>query len=1000
MKIQVIKRDKKRFSQLGSIEEKVLELKTFLKGGRRLHSDTRPWYVALGEDAAVQAWVKSLALKPKWQSVGGSTAAKAEDVNIRAMEQWVLFSVNSTFWQAPPAQESERSSWQSFCHLLNRKRSFKSPQGLVVCVSINSLKNNDGLSHFQSQLKSALNEAAEIYFGKIPVYLVITDLDQVDGFQAYSAKVRPEQKEQVFGFSHPFSKKNQLNEAEALKAIHGQLEAKLLSQLRHDEKKSENVDAFFFPQQLAAFYPAITELCEHITHASPNLHRLILRGVYFTALEERANSAKAGALFAKPILTEVLLKETQAFSTWHQIDEWLSQHRKGLLVGISVGTVALLSIWWLGVLHNESYLNQVNTAVMSMQNIENPLSELEALQQLYEMGEDQSAWMIRFLGVLFPSKVSGATATKYATALQSVFEPMMASSLAAGLANSLTDAKTSGMSDMALLNQDANIYNWLSAYLMLNELDHLDSHTVGNMLSQAWQADPMLSEKVSLYNDLVQFGLVKQTINQELVTQARSILGKQPIDIRAFFALKANANVSPVLLGGKDQSVLLLSSGSSVDGFYTLTASKQFLGSNEESAIKQTLEQSWVLGDQSVVKVDNAAITKLKKSVNQFYWSQYFTTWNKALSGVSFQPFTNLQSTASFLKNANQKNSAFVIFWQDMSNNLTGMANQNIPADKDLSHFANSMNAYLANQSNFNNITVSLNQLGHAISSAGSGEGVVNLSAQILNHQVAALSQLQQLANQAPQPVQNILNSLIKQVVSSVFSNAEEVLRKDWAHSVAGQCRAIVGDSSSFIGASNRNLDLRSFGNFFGNQGVAGQFINTHLVNLVSIQNGVAHSRSAYGVTFRLPGHLQENIGRLLSIRSAFFSYSDSNPSFYLQLTPLFLSKNMADFTVYDAGQSLFYQNGPRISQTLSWPNHSRSVTVKFTGLNGKIWQGTYPGQWGLVKFLNSANSVKVIDATHYQLTFSEQGFSATYEATLQKGNFAGITALRDFSCN
>jgi len=119
VKIQVIKRDKKRFSQLGSIEEKVLELKTFLKEGRRLHSDIRPWYVTLGEDEAVQAWIKSLALKPKWQSVGGSKAAKTENVNIRVMEQWVLFSANSTFWQAP-AQEGERSLWQSFCHLLNR----------------------------------------------------------------------------------------------------------------------------------------------------------------------------------------------------------------------------------------------------------------------------------------------------------------------------------------------------------------------------------------------------------------------------------------------------------------------------------------------------------------------------------------------------------------------------------------------------------------------------------------------------------------------------------------------------------------------------------------------------------------------------------------------------------------------------------------------------------------------------------------------------------------
>lgn len=990
MKIQIIKHEKKRFTELGALESQMQALKTHLKNGRRFATDGRPWFIVLGEATTQQDWLNSLNLELAWQSAR-NLQGEDQGVDIYCAKDAVFFLPAESFWQAEAAP-GLLSKWQSFLRLFHRQRSFKAPQGIVVCIPLDLLQNAEKREIWQNKLQTALKESAERYFGKIPVYLIITGLHQLEGFTAYIHKIRPEQKEQIFGFSQGRGRENQLKEADRFRALHQQLQEKLLAQLAWDGPVAKNSEVFFFPEQLAAFYPALLKLCQHITHASPNLHRLLLRGVYFTAQDENAKTC-----FSKAIVSDAILPDSKIFSAWQQFDEWLNIHRRRVLLGLTAGTIMLLSVWWLGVLHDKAYLDQINTNLISMNAGQNALTELQSLQQLYNMSTQNDRFMIRFLGIFFPDQVYNTIREKYIAALQNHFEPMMADALNVGLGASLNNAKTTGLSDIDLLNQDAAIYNWLSSYLMLNELNHFDPHSVRNMLMQAWQNDPLLQAKMSLYDGLVRFGLIRQNIDEALVAQARAILGNQPIEIRAFFALKASADISPVLLGGSKQNLFNFNAGSSIDGFYTLAASKHYLGKNEQESIKKTLEESWVLGDSAPVNIDEATVNNLQSAVNQFYWSQYFSTWQNTLAGITVRPFASITAAQSFLSTAGQPDSAFSILWQQMAANLQGIATGNNSPNANVNAFAGNISAYLQNAQNKQNIINVLNQLGKSLAGAQSDEGSLTFSVNILNQQVATLNQLQQLATSSPQPVQNILNSMMMQVIQVVFNTAQHALINRWQNEVAKSCQRVIGNSGSFTGITDANVSLDNFSRFFSQNGAAGQFINDHLDGLFSIINGQIQNRSAYGVTFRLPALLQENIVKLLLIRNAFFS-TGSAPGFTVSFTPLYLSKNLAEFSVTDGTQTLFYQNGPRILQTFSWPANAQTVVMKFTGLNGQTLTQSYPGQWGLVKFLNSA-AVTVVDPTHYALTFALGNYSASYEVSLSNGNFAGILALQNFGC-
>ena len=264
----------------------------------------------------------------------------------------------------------------------------------------------------------------------------------------------------------------------------------------------------------------------------------------------------------------------------------------------------------------------------------------------------------------------------------------------------------------------------------------------------------------------------------------------------------------------------------------------------------------------------------------------------------------------------------------------------------------------------------------------------LDLAIRILNGQWAPLNQLEALAEAAPQPAQNILKSKVQAATRLVFAEAEKEVVNHWQRQVAGACRQTIQPP-------NPNLD--HFSQFFSRHGLGGNFMNAHVSALVNIKNGQVEQRSAYGVPFVLPDFLQQDIVRLRLIHDAFFNQSNT-PSLSIHLTPMVLSKNLADFTINYGTQSLFYQNGPRFMTIWNWPMSNSDVFVKFVGLNGEVLTESFSGTWALIQFLNSA-TVTTIDQSHFALTFNKGDYSASYELSLTKGNFAGVLALQGFDC-
>jgi type VI protein secretion system component VasK len=294
---------------------------------------------------------------------------------------------------------------------------------------------------------------------------------------------------------------------------------------------------------------------------------------------------------------------------------------------------------------------------------------------------------------------------------------------------------------------------------------------------------------------------------------------------------------------------------------------------------------------------------------------------------------------------------------------------------------------------NQDEITQVLNQMSETLAAVRSSDDAVVLSTQLLQHQVVVFNHLQALTQAAPLSMRPRLNQVLTNSVTTIFAKAQNSLVAGWHANVTASCNHLVNGAYPIVANSYADMSLDHFAKVFGVGGLVSHVLNAHVAALMrALQN---HS-SAYGVNFNLPAWLQNELFDSYLIQSAFFAHHD--PALVMRWTPLYLSKNVAEFDLQMGQQKLMYQNGPRLMQTLSWPDNGTSVSIAFVNLHDHHYVQNYQGTWALMRLLQSG-VVKRLGANNYQVTFANNGFSVSYQVSLAQGDFAGVLALSKFRC-
>ena len=253
------------------------------KGKSNLYS--LPWYILFGpENAGKTTIIENSGLHFPMGLEAGAT----QNCDWFYSNTAVLID---TAWKIiePEDHDKARGEWYELINLLSRQRKRLPLNGAIVCVNLSRIMETtpDDVESLAKLLRSRVNELIQSSGFHIPLYVVFTKCDLLEGFTEFFNEMSDDEIGQIWGYTFPDTN---LNDGEIENIINREIDklAEVLANLRlanlsnpGDILKQSKI--YNFPEK---FYSAKEKINHFISHLfQPNFYaeNPIFRGFYFTS---------------------------------------------------------------------------------------------------------------------------------------------------------------------------------------------------------------------------------------------------------------------------------------------------------------------------------------------------------------------------------------------------------------------------------------------------------------------------------------------------------------------------------------------------------------------------------------------------------------------------------------------------------------------------------------------------------------------------------------------
>ncbi|NOT07636.1 MAG: hypothetical protein HOP28_05435, partial [Gemmatimonadales bacterium] len=322
------------------------------------HRYRAPWYLMVGDVAAGKSTL--LAHSGLSQPFGdGDGAVQHPDCRWWFFDRGVVLDVAGTLALRSGAENTEPRRWKTLLRLLQRHRPERPLDGVIVAVSCADLLGTPaearrGLVANATALRERLWESQNTFGLRLPVYVLVTKCDLVEGFTEFCAGLSPDVRADLFGWSSPHTLSTSFSEqwvTDGLAAMRERLYHAQLELLATRPPAPENDGVFVFPSRFAALADPLREYLGRLFHEVAYHDGSIFRGVYFTGdggLEAAGpeEGRRPSPLFLRGLLTRKVFPE---FGLAQPIRRsLLSANRTVLALQAAIVTIVLggaLGLW-------------------------------------------------------------------------------------------------------------------------------------------------------------------------------------------------------------------------------------------------------------------------------------------------------------------------------------------------------------------------------------------------------------------------------------------------------------------------------------------------------------------------------------------------------------------------------------------------------------------------------------------------------------------------------
>lgn len=184
--------------------------------------------------------------------------------------------------------DDDRDEWISFLDLIKNNRPEKPLNGLLVAVSVPELvqANEAEIDRIARRVRERVDEVQGHLKMVLPVYVLFTKIDLVQGFSEFYNDLRKNERGQIWGFTVPMAAAPGSPGAyfgERFDELQAVTEKRMWTRLAAERRIEDREAIYQFPQQFSSVRQSLADFLESLFQTNAYQGAPLFRGAYFTS---------------------------------------------------------------------------------------------------------------------------------------------------------------------------------------------------------------------------------------------------------------------------------------------------------------------------------------------------------------------------------------------------------------------------------------------------------------------------------------------------------------------------------------------------------------------------------------------------------------------------------------------------------------------------------------------------------------------------------------------
>ncbi|MBY0280927.1 MAG: hypothetical protein K2W94_02095 [Alphaproteobacteria bacterium] len=205
------------------------------------------------------------------------------------LNRGVILDIKGNLFLNKKEVSCEEKGWRSLLVLLSRYRSARPINGIILAIPANEIYGKhkltkDEISSRADFLSHKLAAAQNNLGLRLPVYIVVTKLDTVPGFQSFCSEIPTSNRHNILGWSSPYTLSTAYTSKwvdEAFNTLEENLNQLRLEIFAEGRVTDSRDGVFVFPSEILNIKDNLSVYVNHIFKNDAYQESLLLRGIYF-----------------------------------------------------------------------------------------------------------------------------------------------------------------------------------------------------------------------------------------------------------------------------------------------------------------------------------------------------------------------------------------------------------------------------------------------------------------------------------------------------------------------------------------------------------------------------------------------------------------------------------------------------------------------------------------------------------------------------------------------